>query len=156
MPQPDAILKFKNIRYQQKLVFKIFADCESIIESGDGVCDNTNNRRHTPCAVGFKLVSLLPNFQIPYQSYRGENCIDWFLDTLIEVEKRCIHYLFEERPLIWDEDPNAQCMHAPATHCYLCGGEFGADTDENLRKVRDHDHLTGLYRGEAQSKCNIQ
>ncbi len=153
MPQPDAILKFKNIRYQQKLVFKIFADCESIIESGDS--DGDNNRRHIPCAVGFKLVSLLPNFQIPYQSYRGENCIDWFLDTLIEVEKRCIHYLFEERPLIWDEDPKAQFLHAAATHCYLCGGEFGADTDENLRKVRDHDHLTGLYRGAAHSKCNI-
>ena len=66
MPQPGAILKFKNVRYQQKLVFKIFADCESIIESG--VSDGDNNRLHTPCAVGFKLVSLLPNYQIPYQS----------------------------------------------------------------------------------------
>ena len=151
MPHPGAILKFKNVRHQQKLVFKIFADCESIIESVD---KNNNQRRHIPCGVGFKVVSLLPGLQIPYQSYRGEDCIDWFLDTLIQVEHRCLHYLFEERPLIWEEDQEAQYRHAAATQCYLCGGDFGNDV--NTQKVRDHDHITGLYRGAAHSKCNLQ
>ena len=151
MPYPGTVLKFKNVRHQQKLVFRIFADSEALIDPG---VDNPNYLPHTPCSVGFKLVSLLPGFQIPYQSYRGPDCFDWFLDTLIEVERRCLHYLFEERPLIWETDQKAQDRHAAATICYLCGGEFSNDI--NYQKVRDHDHLTGLYRGAAHSKCNLQ
>ena len=151
MPHPGAVVKFKNVRHQQKLVFKIFADFEALIAPPG---DHPNNRPHTPCGVGFKLVSLLPGFQVPYQSYRGEECVDWFLDKLIEVETRCLKYLFEERPLIWDTDKDAQDRHAAATHCYLCGGEF--NNTVNYQKVRDHDHLTGLYRGAAHTKCNLQ
>ena len=150
MPHEGTILKFKNVRHEQKLVFKIFADFEALIAPPG---DNPNNRAHTPCGAGFKVVSLLPGMQIPYQSFRGANCVDWFLDTLVEIEQRLLHYLFEERPLIWDTDQEAQDRHAVAPNCYLCGGEFGAD--ESTRKVRDHDHLTGIYRGAAHSKCNL-
>ena len=151
MPHPGTILKFKNVRHQQMLVFKIFADCESIIVPTIG---NPKSCCHTPCGIGFKVVSLLPGIQIEYKSYRGSDCIDWFLATLVEIEKCLIHYLFEERPLIWDEDQNAQIAFAAAINCYLCGGEFGNDV--NTQKVRDHDHITGIYRGAAHSKCNLQ
>lgn len=39
-----------------------------------------------------------------------------------------------------------------ATKCFLCEEEFSV----NNCKVRDHDHLTGNYRGAACSKCNLQ
>ena len=55
MPHPGAILKFKNVRYQQKQVFKVFADCESLIEPANAENDNPLYRRHIPCAVGFKF-----------------------------------------------------------------------------------------------------
>ena len=35
--------------------------------------------------------------------------------------------------------------------CWLCEGSLLDCGDE----VRDHDHLTGKYRGTAHSKCNI-
>ena len=35
--------------------------------------------------------------------------------------------------------------------CWLCE-EFLDDDDD---KVRDHDHLTGKYRGSAHNKCNL-
>jgi len=154
MPNPDSTLKFKNVRHQQKMAFKIFADCESIIESGNELDQNPLNRLHTPCSVGFKVVSLLPDLQFEYQFYRGENCIDWFLNSLINVEKQCLLHLFDNRRLIWDSDTTAQKQFAEATDCYLCGNVFGES--ENERKVRDHDHLTGIYRGAAHSKCNLQ
>ena len=39
-----------------------------------------------------------------------------------------------------------------ATHCYLCNKSF----DTTDKKVRDHCHLTGNYRGAAHSKCNLK
>ena len=40
-----------------------------------------------------------------------------------------------------------------AEECWLCEQPFTEGTE--LRKVRDHDHLTGKYRGAAHNICNI-
>ena len=37
-----------------------------------------------------------------------------------------------------------------AVNCSLCDKELGND------RVRDHDHLTGDYRGAAHNTCNTQ
>ncbi len=37
-----------------------------------------------------------------------------------------------------------------ATHCYGCNRSF-----EFLTKNRDHDHVTGQYKGAACSRCNL-
>ena len=39
-----------------------------------------------------------------------------------------------------------------ATECWICHGEFAKDD----KKVRDHCHLSGKYRGAAHNKCNIK
>ena len=36
------------------------------------------------------------------------------------------------------------------THCWICEKPLEED------RVRDHDHLTGLYRGAAHQACNLQ
>ena len=38
---------------------------------------------------------------------------------------------------------------AASTHCHICGDALSGD------KVRDHDHLTGRYRGAAHNQCNL-
>ena len=43
-----------------------------------------------------------------------------------------------------------------ATICWICSEEFDEDNDDiNKRKVRNHCHFTGKYRGAAHSKCNL-
>ena len=47
--------------------------------------------------------------------------------------------------------------HSHAATCWICNGLFipcKKSNKDGLRKVRDHDHITGLYRGAAHSKCN--
>ena len=39
--------------------------------------------------------------------------------------------------------------------CYICEKEFCTDNNKEMRKVRDHCHYTGKYRGAAHSKCNL-
>ena len=40
--------------------------------------------------------------------------------------------------------------------CYICEKEFGKDKNKNNKKVRDHCHHTGKYRGAAHSICNLR
>ena len=39
--------------------------------------------------------------------------------------------------------------------CHICEKEFCTDNIKEMRKVRDHCHYTGKYRGAAHSKCNL-
>ena len=38
--------------------------------------------------------------------------------------------------------------------CYICEKEFS--TDRKYRKVRDHCHCTGKFRGAAHDNCNLR
>jgi len=40
--------------------------------------------------------------------------------------------------------------------CVYCHKGFTVFGNVNFRKVRDHDHVTGLYRGAAHSICNLR
>ena len=48
-----------------------------------------------------------------------------------------------------------QAQYNVATSCWICG-EYTSDNDKNLKKVRDHCHYTGRYRGAAHNKCNLR
>ena len=41
--------------------------------------------------------------------------------------------------------------HLEAQACYICHKPF---TEKNY-KVKDHNHLTGEYRGPAHNRCNL-
>ena len=43
--------------------------------------------------------------------------------------------------------------HKAAEKCHICLKEFN---DPRNRKVRDHCHYTGLYRGAAHNNCNLK
>ena len=49
-------------------------------------------------------------------------------------------------------------LHQDATTCYICGKIFLKmfATDKNYRKVRDHCHFTGKYRGAVHNICNLR
>jgi len=155
LPPPDTILKFKNVKFQQPVPFRIFADFESIIEPACGNAQHDPfHRKHTPCAVGFKLVSTIPEFTLPYEEKRGVDCVDWFLQRLLCVKDQCLKFLFSNQRMIFDA--KAKELYDTADRCYLCDKPFGAATDKKNCKVRDHDHITGKFRGAAHSKCNLQ
>ena len=89
---------------------------------------------------------------IPYKEHHGPDCIEWLLDELVRREKLCMEWLLkEERTRFWSEDRR---KFQAATDYYLCHKAFG-DT-KGMKKVRDHDHVTGKYRDGAHSHCNLK
>src|SRR5436190_12856803 len=47
--------------------------------------------------------------------------------------------------------PIEEQRYYAATECYICSRPFTEDD----YKVRDHNHLTGKFRGAAHTKCNL-
>ena len=65
---------------------------------------------------------------------------------------------YEEKemiPLTYEENKSYKEQEA----CHICEEKFCMDKDDenykNKRKVKDHCHYTGKFRGAAHSKCNL-
>jgi hypothetical protein len=110
-------------------------------------------QEHKPISIGIKLISSIPGVldTLPYETYTGADVSEWFLKRLIEYEDMCAKYLFDEARMVMTADD--QAAFAAATVCYICDKQFGTTT--SARKVRDHDHISGEYRGAAHCSCNL-
>ena len=88
--------------------------------------------------------------------YRGKDCIEKLCKKLKESAMKIIDY--EEKEMIpLTRDKNKFYKEQEA--CHICKEKFCTDKDDknykNKRKVKDHCHYTGKFRGAAHSKCNL-
>lgn len=166
MPKAGTQVKFQHVRYQTYSPFVVYADFECLTipiqEPGapTPTCNMNPYQEHKPISVGLKLVSNVPSVldNAAYETYTGADVVDWFLAKLIQYETMCTDYLFDEKRLVMTHDDVVK--HERATECYICKYPFAAPNSERKAKanvkVRDHDHITGAYRGAAHSHCNLQ
>ena len=151
----DNTLKFKNYQNGIECPIKIYADFESILEKTDKTHGKTKlYQRHVPSAFCFYVVSRVPGFEmkpVTYVKQGDEDVAKVFVEKLEETT-RAIYKRFEKDvPMIFDDA--ARKLYNSQTECYACGKPFGK---KSLRKVRDHCHYTGKYRGALHSKCNLR
>eukprot|EP01050_Picozoa_sp_SAG11_P034405 SAG11_NODE_12145_length_719_cov_143.916129_1_plen_217_part_10 len=82
--------------------------------------------------------------------YRGSNCVTKFLEVLKELEIEIVGEVKANKPMN-ELTESEQCKFLdPKVCCHFCQKPCGDD------RVKDHDHITGDYRGPAHSKCNIE
>ena len=82
--------------------------------------------------------------------YRGEDCMDVFVQKMIEVKDRILDKMQENKDIIMRAEDWRDFK--TATKCFICGQAF----KEGDKKCRDHCHFTGKYRGCAHDDCNLQ
>ena len=104
--------------------------------------------KQIPIAVGFYVIS---PFGTKYNSYFGTDCNKWFLNEMLKLQQEANKYFQTNLELL--TTPQEEESFQLAEECWLCEEPFDSLTQNT--KVRDHDHLTGKYRGAAHSKCNI-
>ena len=86
----------------------------------------------------------------PIKLYRGKDCVEKFCKHIIsEARRLCGAYPeVPMKPLTKEQKRE----HSRAKACHICLSPFKLDE----RKVRDHCHYTGEYRGVAHSNCNLE
>ena len=83
--------------------------------------------------------------------YRGEDCMDVFCKTMNEIREEIFDVMKNPKDMIIT--PEQEQEFQKCSKCFICGGGFSNTKDK--KKVRDHCHFTGLYRGCAHNRCNL-
>ena len=155
-PEVGATLKFKNYNRSMRVPFIVYADFESFIKPIDTCEPNPKNsytkqyQKHTPSSFSYYIKCFddevySPKLVTYTTSTDNEDVAQIFVNMLEEDVKSIYKSFGTSKEMIFGVE-----KFNDATECWICGGELGLD------KVRDHCHLTGVYRGAAHNKCNLQ
>ncbi|CAB3984764.1 Gastrula zinc finger, partial [Paramuricea clavata] len=160
LPKEGTKIKFKNHRNSMPVPFVIYADFESILVPEERKVESENPedksstdlyQTHKACSFGLKTVCHYDDrYSGEYKSYVGEDAALVFLKTVLKESFRCremVNNIFKKKMVI---TPKQESEFQAARNCSICGNDLGED------RVRDHDHVTGMYRGAAHNICNLK
>ncbi|CAB3989883.1 Gastrula zinc finger, partial [Paramuricea clavata] len=160
LPKEGTKIKFKNHRNSMPVPFVIYADFESILVPEERKVDSENPedksstdlyQTHKACSFGLKTVCHYDDkYSGEYMSYVGEDAALVFLKTVLKESFKCrdmVNKIFKKKMVI---TPEEEAEFWKTRNCSICGNDLGED------RVRDHDHVTGLYRGAAHNICNLK
>jgi hypothetical protein len=160
MPRPEeALLRFTAIEKQMPAPFVVYADFEAMNvpvapqQDDKGTLKNTQAlTEHVGCSAGYIITERRDGKVSVYAraSHVGEDPAGWLITELQAHWKQIRQKIYDgARPpcltaLEEDEFQASDC-------CHICGGACPSED-----AVRDHDHLTGTFRGAAHNSCNLQ
>ncbi|GFS76715.1 uncharacterized protein NPIL_654761 [Nephila pilipes] len=155
MPK-EKFLFFKNFQHSVQIPFVAYADFECITKPISSCEPSSVNsftmkyQKHEPYSFCFYICYMNGMYKYPIV-YRGSDAAKVFMEVATK-EAEEIEYLYSNKKPMIPLTKEQQDANASSTRCYICGGNF---TKEDW-KVRDHCHLTGVYRGPAHNSCNLK
>lgn len=180
MPTKDS-LTFDSAKKKKQLrqPFVIYADTEAILQEEEEQNNSRVQNKHVPCGAHYVIVShlekdvygnvrWLEQGKVIRQFFdRSPQCIRKFLDQLTQDCRELYYeYLCNSKDMIFTAED--QIKLDQTTECHICGegGFVSSEEDKQYRAAnngaphpdsvdRDHDHLTGLFRGKAHHSCNL-
>lgn len=151
MPSPES-----NFVFEMKFPFIIFADTGSLLKQPEKLvfspdCKTQAIQQHEIHSIGYYFMDANEKIKSYYESHRGPNCVNRFMDQLINVAIDAFDFLETKRKMNALTKEQEIGYHS-ATECHIRKKHFIAiRNDKTYHKVRDHCHLSGQYRGPAHS-----
>jgi len=136
MPDEPELM-FKDISQGVRFPYVIYGDFECYIE------DN----QHVPSGFSYKVVTTTKDEFWPTEKFTGLNASTEFVKSIEKTGETIIGKMKLIKEIEWNDDLRE--LFEEETMCHICKKELGED------RVRDHDHISGEYRGAAHNKCNI-
>ena len=156
MPKEGSSISFKHHNRSIKVPFVVYADFEAftkeikMIPQNDRVAFTQKYQRHQPSGFCYKIVGQNIKRCVLFRATENEDVSRKFVEMLEEdIKKIFQQFNFSKKMVI---SPQEQKDFLNAEFCWICQKKFKKDE----KKVRDHDHFTGKFRGAAHNKCNLQ
>lgn len=178
MPSEGQVVKFmdKDMSKRFECPFAIMLDFEAFNVKFRG-CNNNNDKtskltNHQVCSYGLKVVSPYEDYNenlifgdgdelqdlFKPRLYKGDDSTEHLFNTLKEIENKIMILLRRNEPIRMTQQQKQE--YECCNTCHICkkqGFSKKGDEDYNTnKKVADHDHLTGLFRGAAHHNCNVR
>ena len=136
--------KYTELGHELSPLRVVYADAECYIEP--------ITQTHMPAAFAmYDVWNMEYADRNSYKFWEGEDCVEGFLRELEnKVKDQFVQDNLTRRQMIIT--PQQHVNFKQCTACPKCNRLF---TDTN-KKVRDHDHITGQYRGPLCHICNSQ
>ena len=158
LPPRKSTVKFKKVQCGTIVLFTIYADFECILEKTEKRIGEktTQIQHHIPCSFCFLPVSRV-GVEFSPVFFRGEREDDIgkiFLEKLVEQVKWILNEIREPmlrkntKRILWEKGEKE--AFAKTNICWFCRKKI------EYKKVADHCHLTGRFRGAAHEVCNLK
>ena len=162
---PNQKIKFNDWYMKIDPPVWIAADFECMnipINNNDNVNDHDNNGVtdklfvNKPVPIGYNTVKRpdYDNLNLEkdgYIKYFGEDCVEWFIKEMMEIECYKKNYFKKELEIILVTIPK----NLDQSTCWLCEKKFKLKVVKENPVVKVHCHLTGKFRGLAHNNCNL-
>ena len=93
-----------------------------------------------------------PGFKPIERLYIGENAESHFVSSIMDDTEWLVDKIKEQIPMNLSAEEERRFQNA--TSCHICKTPFKI-AGKFSKKVRDHDHYTGQFRGAAHNSCNL-
>ena len=161
---PDDNKKILKHQFGTKLLemsHLIYADTEPLLIKHDSCSNNpgksNKEKKATHEACGYSMNVLRSYDKNIHSFYRDKDCIQKFCKELLNYSTKVVN--IPKKPII-PLTSDEQAKHKRSKFCHICNEKFNNEKENkhynNYKKVKDHDHHTGKYRGAAHSICNLR
>ncbi|KAF4525823.1 hypothetical protein B566_EDAN013272, partial [Ephemera danica] len=141
-------ITFNHPEHAVKVPIRMYVDSEAILipvkELGDSdpaVSSTKKMQKHMPMSFCYLVASTLEE---------GKNPAKEFIGAMIEISKEC-KKIYDKNVKMNKLTPAEELRQNSAVCCYMCEKEFTAKDIS----VRDHCHITGMYRGTPHNSCYL-
>ena len=156
MPKENSTVSFKNHQNSQSLTHVIYCDTECFLQKENNPQSTKQDMKHIPHAFGILLCSdknsKHPTLPEEYKVFTGPSCIDSGLEYVFQLSKNIYEWNDKNARVPKSLSKDEIKSFNEAKHCYFCKSEFSKEH----KKVQDHCHVSGSYRGASCSKCNLK
>ena len=161
MPAEGLNIYFKNFYKTSESPFAIYADFESLlvpqsieITPNSPVNSYTNKyQEHKICSYAYKVVCCVDKqYTKPIKMSRGSDAAYKLIKDILHEEKKIQKIIKRKfnKPLEMTSEDIKDFNESDK--CWIYNNKY----IKNDIRVRDHEHVTGKYRGSAHKMCNLK